>query len=104
MIDNKGGRACPVPELNLYPTGYARNGRDIWETEEELDPAMTFALLNGGPFAPDVQRTLDRSFTSGATPTNLNPSAWNSFAFRVVNEDGSSFATAFAPLTIQDGR
>lgn len=96
-----GGFPVQVLELDLFPTAHTSGGRTIWETEEELDPMVTFAMLNGGPFAPDVVATAFRATT---TP-NLDPLTWNSFAWAVLNEDGSINSTVpFAPLTVQDTR
>lgn len=88
--------------MNLYPTRYTSNGRQVWETRVELDATQTFALLNGGYWAPDVNEVLLRQTS---TP-DLQPAAWNFFLAGVRNEDGKLGydLTAWQPLTIQDGR
>lgn len=85
----------------LYPTQRFVDGRRIWETEVELDAAQTYALLNGGYWAPSVIDVLLRRTSS---PT-LDPLAWNRYWVAVSNEDGSfGAAPTWQPLTIRDGR
>lgn len=97
---NAGAVPVEVLELDLFPTAHTTNGKRIWETEEELGPIATFAMLNGGPFAPDVLQTVYRLTTTPA----LDPLTWNKFAFGVVNEDGTTAWTSFVPLHVQDVR
>ncbi len=85
----------------LYPTERFVEGRRIWETEVELDAAQTYALLNGGHWAPSVTDVLLRRTTS---PT-LQPLAWNHYWVAVSNEDGTfGAAPSWQPLTIRDSR
>lgn len=89
--------------LDLYPTQYTGDGgRQIWETSEDMAPNMTLVMLNGGPWAPDVVATFQRTTT---TP-NLQPVLWNGFEALVQNEDGSLSTNTgvFHVLTVQDGR
>lgn len=97
-----GNFPVQVLELDLFPTIYVTDdGDQIWESEEEVGSLVQFALLNGGPFAPDVANVALRQTT---TP-NLQPLVWNSFGFAILNEDGSINSTIpFAPLTVQDTR
>ncbi|MCA8959038.1 MAG: hypothetical protein KDC38_00935 [Planctomycetes bacterium] len=97
-----GSFPVQILEMDLFPTKYFTDLEEqIWETEEELDPMVQFALLNGGPFAPDVVNTAWRLTT---TP-NLQPATWNRFVFAVLNEDNTINATfPFAPLTVQNTR
>lgn len=99
---NPGAFPVQVLQVDLYPTGYTNaDGDQIWESEQEIDSIITLALLNGGPFAPDVVNVALRQTT---TP-NLQPALWNSYAFAVVNEDGTINSTiSFSPLTVQDTR
>lgn len=92
-----------VATMELYPTQYTgAEGRQIWETSQELAPYMTLALLNGGFWAPDVAATFLRTTT---TP-NLQPNTWNGYLAVVQNEDGtiSNNLSQFQVLTVQDGR
>ncbi len=89
--------------LDLLPTKYFSGDKQVWETEEELDPLMTMALLNGGPFADGVQDILDRNLQT--PPVALDPTGWNYYAFGVANEDGTvNTGILYSPLTVQDVR
>lgn len=98
---NPGAFPVQVLELDLFPTLSFEGAQRVWETEEELDPLVTFAMLNGGPFAPDVVATAFRATTNPM----LQPTVWNSFAFAIQNEDGTLNSTIpFAPLEVADVR
>ncbi len=88
--------------MDLYPTKYTSGGRQIWETRVELDATQSFALLNGGYWAPSVSDVLHRT-----TPTpNLQPTLWNHFLVGIRNEDGQTGfdLTNWQTLTIQSER
>lgn len=89
--------------LDIYPTKYISNGRIVWESEEELGPILTLAMLNGGPWAPGVLGTLLRNVPgSGAL---LTPLSSNKFPVAVVNEDGTVNSPILgAVLQVQDAR
>ena len=92
-----------IMEMEIYPTRYASTGRRVWETNAELDAMHTFALLNGGYWAPDVLNVLLRTVTTGPS---LDPTNWNRFLVAVLNEDGTiGFSTTnWQVLRVQDGR
>ncbi len=91
-----------IMTLDLYPTTHTSGGQQIWETLVELDSTQTFALLNGGYWAPDVANVLLRTVTS----PSLQPLTWNRFLVGVLNEDSSlGFNAAnWQVLRIQDIR
>jgi hypothetical protein len=101
----KGGPPTNPPEtealeMDLYPVQLS-HGLLAWETLVELDPLHTFALLNGGYFAPSVADVLMRA---DSTPT-LDPTTWNFYRITVENEDGTSATNpTWQRLTIQDVR
>ncbi len=89
--------------MPLFPTQFTANGNPVWETELELSPVMTYAMLNGGPLAPGVQATIDTPV--GATvPPPVFPTTYNFYRALVVNEDLTSGAIAVSPLSITDVR
>lgn len=80
------------------------NGNPIWETELELDQLQTYAFLNGGPFAPGVQATIDTPVGATVVPA-LFASTFNQYRILVLNEDGT--ASGFSPaaaLRVRDTR
>jgi hypothetical protein len=92
--------------LDLHPTKYAvgegENRKQVWETHQEIDANITFAMLNGGLWAPGVIDTLLRATS---TPAAYAPSTWNKYEVAVENEDGTSVTSGtLQALTIQDGR
>lgn len=91
-----------VMTLELYPTTHTSNNRQIWETNAELDAMHTFALLNGGYWAPDVANVMLR--TNGSP--SLKPVLWNQYLVAVLNEDGAlGFNLSnWQVLRIQDNR
>jgi hypothetical protein len=96
-----GGTAFQTIELPIFPNREA-GATLVWETAAEATPIAAFALLCGGPFAPDVARVF-----LGAVPENvpnaLAPATWNSFHVRVVNADGTSSPFGvWQPLTVQN--
>jgi hypothetical protein len=90
--------------LDLVPTQHQSGGRQIWESVQELDPHFTLALLNGGPFRPEVADILARS--SLANPALLNPSLYNRYLPIVWNGDASFWplGSTWQTLRVQDGR
>ncbi len=91
-----------VMVMDLYPTTHLSNGRQVWETLAELDATQTFALLNGGYWAPDVLNVLMRTVSAPL----LKPTTWNKYLVGVLNEDGTlGFSTTnWQVLRIQDNR
>jgi hypothetical protein len=88
-------------EMDLYPTRYTSQGRIVWETRVELDSIQTFALLNGGYWAPSVADVLHRRTSS----PELEPLAYNRFLVGIENEDGTSrYSPVWQVLEIQDAR
>lgn len=80
---NPASTPIQIMEMKLYPTRHMAGNRRIWETRVELDATQTFALLNGGYWAPDVANVLLRTTAS----PSLKPLMWNQFLAAVVNED-----------------
>lgn len=103
-----------VIELDLYPTRYTDgNGKQIWETRQELDGTMTMVLLNGGPYRQEVVDVFLR--TPMANPSLLNPAQWNNptptnptsgYHPTIWNEDGTIGPSMgnWQRLTVQDVR
>jgi len=93
-----------VFELPIYPTDQVNaEGHKIWETAVEADPVTLYTLMHGGPLAPNVQATLDGSFSPTEPPptSSYDPSVWNSFVVEVVNEDTTSGSGGWQSITIQ---
>ena len=88
--------------LPLFPTRYTDlRGNRIWETTVEADKRITLALMNGGPWAPDVMQVMRDQSSGGA----LAPQTWNHYLVAILNEDGTMTpAPSWQPLTVQDGR
>ena len=91
-----------VMTLDLYPTTHTSNARRIWETQVELDAMHTFALLNGGYWAPDVANVMLRTNSA----PSLQPALWNQYLVAVLNEDGAlGFNLSnWQVLKVQDNR
>lgn len=91
--------------LPLYPTKLMTNEeepRRIWETAVEADALTIYALMLGGPAAPNVQATIDGTFsTEPPAPTDFDPATWNSFRVHVVNESALASTPAWQAITIQ---
>lgn len=92
-----------ILEFEIFPTDrFTSTGKRIWESEVELDAAHTFALLNGGYWAPDVVDVLLRTNSA----PSLDPVNWNHYLVGVLNEDLTLGAnvTNWQRLSVQDGR
>jgi hypothetical protein len=78
------------------------DGRTIWETTLEAEPLVLYALLLGGPFAPDVVAAFNGQIAEPPPPTAFDPLAWNKYQVFVVNEDGKlGVSSTWQPLTIE---
>jgi hypothetical protein len=99
---NPASLPVEIMVMEIYPTTHQSGGRQIWETLAELDPTQSFALLNGGYWAPDVAKVLLRLTSAPA----LLPLQWNNYLVAIQNEDGTlGFdITNWQPLRIQDNR
>jgi len=99
-------------ELPIFPSRDSTvfGGGLVWETSAELSPLVTFAFLNGGPFAPDVAGVglgFVEEFnppTSSTPQTNsLAPQTWNLFHVQVVNPGNQASPTgSWQALTVAD--
>jgi hypothetical protein len=99
---NPASLPVEIMVMEIYPTTHQSGGRQVWETLAELDPTQSFALLNGGYWAPDVANVLLRLTSTPA----LQPNAWNNYLVAIQNEDGTlGFdITNWQRLRIQDNR
>ena len=94
-------------ELPIHPTNQAAGSRRIWETSVEAEPRLVYTMMLGGPVAPNVQATLDGSFSPPEPPppgSYLDPSGqiqWNQILVEVRNEDGTSSPGTWQPLKLQ---
>lgn len=93
-------------ELKITPTQFVSptSANPVWESELELSPLQTYAFLNGGPFAPGVQATIDTPLGATAGPA-LFATTFNQYRVLILNEDGTASAiTPAAPLRLRDTR
>jgi hypothetical protein len=95
-------------ELPIHPTNQTGAGsRRIWETAVEAEPRTIYTMMLGGPVAPNVQATLDGTFSPPEPPplhSYFDPSGqiqWNQLLVEVRNEDGTTGSGGWQPLRAQ---
>ncbi len=96
-----GDENIQIISTELFPTTErTQDGRQIWETTLEADPTVTYALLLGGPFAPDVVPTFFEPNAEPPLPTQFDPVTWNRYLVAVQNEDGTVATGGWQALTL----
>jgi hypothetical protein len=88
--------------LPLHPThATGTNGDAVWETAEEMEPALLYALCLGGFQAPGVGAAFANSLAEPPKKGAFDPGRWNKHLVLVINEDATYGSGGWQPLRIQ---
>ncbi|MHC5063608.1 MAG: YncE family protein [Planctomycetota bacterium] len=88
--------------VKLFPTDeHTQDGRQIWESAAEIDQLMTYGLLLGGPWAPDVVEAALGNVPEPPPVTAFDPLGWNLYHVTVMNEDGTFAHAGWQRLRIE---
>lgn len=91
-------------EVELFPTDRTTSGgTPIWESAVEASPTLVYQLMLGGPYAPQVQDTIDGLISEPPAPGDFDPVNWNLHKVTVRNTDGTqaSPSQAWQRITIE---